>query len=465
LVGRTGVKLLDFGIAKIAHSSAEVITARGVAIGTPRYMSPEQARGEAVDGRADLYATGLILFEMVSGVGPFDDAKDANELLLAHLSKEAPQVSWAVPGVPAEVDAIISRLLAKQPTARPVGAGQVASTLRAIASRVMSVSSSAPTPVARQGAPNAPATDASISAVPTNRLHGAAEEKTYVPPGGFTQVAPTDPNPTPALASVHSMRTVSDPIGGATTQFETPRVGTPEQAAQTPERVSIGSAPPSAAYEQTEHAPPASGSLGDTLHSPSISAHAPDSGARSRFDRTLRIDEVVPLPPDSGVATRTAVPLPEAGETPPPVESYDRVPAVPRPKGVPAWIPIVASLVIISAVVALATWMFLGVRRSPSSEVAAPAPPPPAEPAPVELKPPVAIDQPKSAPSAAAAAPSPGPSPTRVAAPAARARVVQPSSEAAKTSARQPDPVPQPEPAKASPPTSKPKPTMPGSGL
>jgi serine/threonine-protein kinase len=113
LVGATGVKLLDFGIAKIAHSRAEVITARGVAIGTPRFMSPEQARGETVDGRADLYATGLILFEMVSGVGPFDDAKDANGCCSRISEKPSAAPVVGVPGAPAELDAIIARLLAK----------------------------------------------------------------------------------------------------------------------------------------------------------------------------------------------------------------------------------------------------------------------------------------------------------------------------------------------------------------
>jgi serine/threonine protein kinase len=81
LTGPLAVKVLDFGIAKIKDAK-DVITARGIAVGTPRYMSPEQARGTAVDARSDIYATGLMLFEMVSGVGPYDDARDHNELLV-----------------------------------------------------------------------------------------------------------------------------------------------------------------------------------------------------------------------------------------------------------------------------------------------------------------------------------------------------------------------------------------------
>src|SRR5690606_7482264 len=98
----------------------------------------------------------------------------------------------AAPGVSPELDGIVSRLLAKQPTARPASSAQVASTLRAIASRVGSVSTSAPTPKARYDATtarhgHAQPTEASISEVPTNRLKGLppADHTTVVPDGGF----------------------------------------------------------------------------------------------------------------------------------------------------------------------------------------------------------------------------------------------------------------------------------------
>ncbi len=107
LVTGGGVKLLDFGIAKITDATS-VVTARGIAVGTPRYMSPEQARGERVDGRSDLYASALILFEMIAGVGPFDDVHDANELLLAHLARDVPSLSALVTGVSPELERIVA---------------------------------------------------------------------------------------------------------------------------------------------------------------------------------------------------------------------------------------------------------------------------------------------------------------------------------------------------------------------
>lgn len=126
-----GVKLLDFGIAK-SLARGDTITARGVTVGTPRYMSPEQARGEAVDGRADLYAVGLVLFEMLSGRGPFDGVADVNGVFLAHLTRPAPPLDDAVAGVDPALVELVARLLAKSPGKRPSSARTVAAALRKI---------------------------------------------------------------------------------------------------------------------------------------------------------------------------------------------------------------------------------------------------------------------------------------------------------------------------------------------
>ncbi len=133
LTAGQAVKVLDFGIAKIKDAKG-VITARGIAVGTPRYMSPEQAQGGGVDARSDIYACGLMLFEMLSGVGPFDDARDNNELLLAHLGRKAPPLS-SICVVAPELDAIVAAMLAKDPRERPGSAREVAETLTQLASR------------------------------------------------------------------------------------------------------------------------------------------------------------------------------------------------------------------------------------------------------------------------------------------------------------------------------------------
>jgi serine/threonine protein kinase len=150
LAGGNRPKILDFGVAKIADAGG-AITARGVAVGTPRYMSPEQASGESVDGRSDVYAVGLILFEMIAGAGPFDDARDANEMLLAHLGRRPARLSTRAPRVTPELDALVASLLAKDPDSRPPDARTAAAAVRAVERGYgASVATDAPTPFASE---------------------------------------------------------------------------------------------------------------------------------------------------------------------------------------------------------------------------------------------------------------------------------------------------------------------------
>jgi len=152
IVSGGGVKLLDFGIAKIADATG-VVTARGLAVGTPRYMSPEQARGERVDGRSDIYASALILYEMLAGVGPFDDVHEANDLLLAHLAREAPPLSSLLSGVSPELERIVAGMLAKDCRQRPAHAREAAEKLRDFAERQRLIpATDAPTAQAAYGA-------------------------------------------------------------------------------------------------------------------------------------------------------------------------------------------------------------------------------------------------------------------------------------------------------------------------
>jgi serine/threonine protein kinase len=115
-------KLLDFGIAKLRDQSAKVVTAGGISIGTPRYMAPEQASGTVVDGRADIYATALVLYEMVVGKGPFSHIKDQNELVMAHIGLEPERADFVDPRVPTELADLIQRWLSKSPSSRPANA-------------------------------------------------------------------------------------------------------------------------------------------------------------------------------------------------------------------------------------------------------------------------------------------------------------------------------------------------------
>jgi len=101
----------DFGIAKLAQASSR-LTNSGI-IGTPTHMSPEQARGEEVDGRSDIYSLGVLLFEMLSGQTPFE-ATTPLGMALKHATEPAPHILDINPNLPAGVEAVIKKVLAKK---------------------------------------------------------------------------------------------------------------------------------------------------------------------------------------------------------------------------------------------------------------------------------------------------------------------------------------------------------------
>lgn len=110
------VKILDFGIAKVSEPSSgeEALTQAGVVFGTPEYLSPEQALGETVDARADIYAAGVILFEMLTGRRPYD-AKEKVRIISMHLSHPLPRMRDVNPDVlvPAPLEELVLQALEK----------------------------------------------------------------------------------------------------------------------------------------------------------------------------------------------------------------------------------------------------------------------------------------------------------------------------------------------------------------
>ena len=126
--GDTVPKLLDFGMAKLLGDSP-VHTVSGTPIGTPLYMSPEQARGEKVDQRSDVYALGVLCHELLTGHLPFvGDTTVA--VLMAHIIQAAPRASETCPEVSPLLDAPLLRMLEKDPMQRPASAGEAIAALR-----------------------------------------------------------------------------------------------------------------------------------------------------------------------------------------------------------------------------------------------------------------------------------------------------------------------------------------------
>ena len=132
--GATFVKVLDFGIAKMLDSKTQV-TKTGMIFGTPEYMSPEQCRGDAIDGRSDLYSLGCILYELVGGRTPFR-ATTPMAVLMAHVNEAAPPLAGdqTGPHVPVALQNVIMRLLEKNPANRYQTAEELRLTLEQVLS-------------------------------------------------------------------------------------------------------------------------------------------------------------------------------------------------------------------------------------------------------------------------------------------------------------------------------------------
>ena len=125
-------KVLDFGIAKRLDAKESGLTTPGMVCGTPDYMAPEQARGQQVDKRADIYALGVVMYEMLTGVNPYQRGSSA-ETMVAHVDYDPPPPSEKAPGreepIPESLDAIVMWSLAKKLDERFETANQFLSAL------------------------------------------------------------------------------------------------------------------------------------------------------------------------------------------------------------------------------------------------------------------------------------------------------------------------------------------------
>ena len=127
VVGDGRIKIMDFGIARLQEPTVKTQT--GVLLGSPQYMSPEQISGQALDGRADVFSLGVVLYEMLTGIKPFD-ASDLTQVLFWVVNMPAKPPSERRPGLPSVADFIVAKALKKKPDERYAGAADFASDLR-----------------------------------------------------------------------------------------------------------------------------------------------------------------------------------------------------------------------------------------------------------------------------------------------------------------------------------------------
>ena len=186
LEGKRGrVKILDFGLARAVEAGEDAhLTGTGVTLGTPAYMAPEQARGENVDARCDLFSLGCVLYQMATGALPF---QGNNVLTILHaLANETPRAPRELnPELPAELGELITKLLAKDPRERldsAQGAAEMLAVLERTAlartpTEMISVKTIQPTSERSPRAPfaNPDAARSAKTAGPVCRSHGGSE--------------------------------------------------------------------------------------------------------------------------------------------------------------------------------------------------------------------------------------------------------------------------------------------------
>jgi serine/threonine protein kinase len=195
IVGKRSVKVLDFGIAKqiIATTDAPTLTQAGLIVGTPFYMSPEQALGRPVDARSDLFSLGVVLYEALAGKRPFE-GESVTETMMNIIMQEAPDLAVVAPIVPAALVEVVGRSLQKKPERRFGSAGEMVDAL----ARVFD-----PKPAAK-APPKAARVDAPTVAMPS------APQPTQTPiPGQRALIADDDPVTRYLIANILSQRRIA----------------------------------------------------------------------------------------------------------------------------------------------------------------------------------------------------------------------------------------------------------------
>ncbi len=199
------VKVMDFGIARAMQSGVTSMTQTGMVVGTPQYLSPEQALGRGVDARSDLYSVGIMLFELLTGQLPFD-ADSPLAIAYAHVQEEPPVPSSINRSLPPAVDALVARALKKNPNER----FPTAEAMRDECLRIAGSGQSGATPLIIGEGPRARTSGSSVSSAVFPTASG--NPQTPVPPSvqqpyqptqaaGFGPSTPPPPNnayPTPA---------------------------------------------------------------------------------------------------------------------------------------------------------------------------------------------------------------------------------------------------------------------------
>ena len=330
-----GVKVLDFGITHIIDKGVagghHPLTATGAVIGTAAYLAPEQARGERVDQRADLYSLGCVLYTLLTGKPPFQGPTAVSTMML-HATEPVPDLADVRPDVPQEMAAVVHALLQKNPEARPQTAADVGHAMQAdtaeqvtrylpppIVGEETTVVPAGTVPAPSRAYPaDAPGPEVGAPAVPARAaVDPPDEEPEDEPTGLFTMDEVEDPDRTRLVIAMIVVALFLVGIVGwwlltrdaELTANPSPTAAVPGSPSPTPTPTTTPTEPPTASAEPTR-----------------LFSHPPVDplGSATPLDEPTLIDlpveqpEPAAVPTTQGPAQTTQAPPPPATQAPPP---------------------------------------------------------------------------------------------------------------------------------------------------
>jgi serine/threonine protein kinase len=217
--GREHAYLTDFGLAKrFAESNA--VTGTGRMVGTLDYIAPEQARGERVDARTDVYALGCMLYELLTGSVPFPREQEVAKIY-AHVSEPPPRVRDQVPTTPTELDDAVARAMAKAPEDRFASAGDLGRAAALGARRQLFEGAGRSVAVGAAAPPPPPAPDTDVTRVSRARTAPVDPPRPRTPPGPSAPRRPAPPTRAQPTRPAEPPSPVA-PVQAATARHEAP---------------------------------------------------------------------------------------------------------------------------------------------------------------------------------------------------------------------------------------------------
>ncbi|WP_052519688.1 serine/threonine-protein kinase [Archangium violaceum] len=332
--GTEYVKVLDFGLAKqgATPNGPTPQTRASMIVGTPEYMAPEQACGQPVSPRTDLYAVGIILFEMLTGRLPFRGDSPMH-VAIQQVQAQPPAPASLVDGLPPELDALVLRLLAKEPEQRPASAEAVARELKTIAkalavdmtqlsgfARAVPEPTPAPRPAPRQEAPVVPPRAARTPTPPAG--------ETVEAPKVITHSRPAAPPPEAEATAVERPGARPAPI--ARPQAARPQAR-PQAAAPRPPPPTTDVIPVQAAPDTAEIASVGSRSLLKPLLGVGLAAVLIGAGVGV----VMQKGDGDPVVPDAPATSVTKAPVAVKDPPPPPTQPEAQPPPKVEPPAQP----------------------------------------------------------------------------------------------------------------------------------